>query len=276
MIADFVSADMGWLRSKDGTHNPHRVMKPGKNRDRYFMNEDILEQANEAMDICKDDYPEYEHVFVYDNAPSHLKRAEESLSARKMPRNLKTWLIQITKCDAQGNPVYNADGTYQKVDISMCDATFNGQPQPLYFHLTHPRAGEFKGMAQILEERGFETKDLLAQCKDFKCAPPALDCCCRQLLFNQPDFQDGETLLKATCRARESSHEDILVTNVLAALDAVPLESMRWFAIRSCRFMHAYSLRLNRRQAAWASRKYRGHRVLLETILADLEKASMH
>jgi hypothetical protein len=41
-------------------------------------------------------------------------------------------------------------------------------------------AGVFKGMAVILEERGFaDARKLRAECKNFKCAPPALNCCCR-------------------------------------------------------------------------------------------------
>jgi hypothetical protein len=81
MVADFVSADFGWLQSPDGKRSARRIMKPGKNRDGYFTAEDIDEQAREAMDILTECYPEYEHIFIYDNAPTHLKRPEDSLSA---------------------------------------------------------------------------------------------------------------------------------------------------------------------------------------------------
>ncbi|KIJ45538.1 hypothetical protein M422DRAFT_166220, partial [Sphaerobolus stellatus SS14] len=40
---------------------------------------------------------------------------------------------------------------------------------------------------------------------------------------------------------------------------------------RSARFMDAYVKGLNGAQAAWAARKYRGHRVLPEDILTELE-----
>jgi len=73
----------------------------------------------------------------------------------------------------------------------------------------------------------------------------------------------------------ESSREDVLERNALSALEAVPLDSMRKFATRSQRFMDAYSRGLNGRQAAWAARKYRGHRMLPESIMNDLEKASV-
>lgn len=69
-----------------------------------------------------------------------------------------------------------------------------------------------------------------------------------------------------------SLHEDHLERNMLAALEAVPLKSMRKFATRSWHFMDVYARGLNGRQAAWVARKYRGHRVLPEGILEELDK----
>ena len=46
---------------------------------------------------------------------------------------------------------------------------------------------------------------------------------------------------------------------------------------RSLRFMDAYRRGLNGNQAAWASKKYRGHTgTIPESILNDLEKAGIH
>ena len=39
--------------------------------------------------------------------------------------------------------------------------------------------------------------------------------------------------------------------------------------------MQAYDMGLSGKQAAWASKKYRGHRVLPPSLLADLEKAGI-
>ena len=44
----------------------------------------------------------------------------------------------------------------------------------------------------------------------------------------------------------------------------------RYF-IRSQRFMDAYQKGLNGQQAAWAAKRYRGHRVLPDTIMHDLD-----
>ncbi|KAF8057784.1 hypothetical protein FPV67DRAFT_1429646 [Lyophyllum atratum] len=267
------------------------------------------------MDIAQQDYPGMEHVFIYDNAPSHLKRADGAPSARYMPKFTppegKNWEVEVTKRTPDGKPVYTADGKYAKIKIPMSDATLaSGQPQPLYFGPSHPRAGVFKGMAEILVERGYDREKIFklrAQCDKFKCAPGAVNCCCRRLLFTQPDFVDAPTLLETHCAARgfkiiflpkfhcelnfieqcwgyakrlyrlfpESSKEDMLEKNALEALDAIPIESMRRFATRSQRFMAAYQLGLNGRQAAWAARKYKGHRVLPEKILQELELAGV-
>lgn len=81
MIADFVSADFGWLRSPDGKQSAQRVMKPGKAKDGYFTSDDIQFQGKEAIRICRECWPQYKHAFIYDNALTHLKRPEDSLSA---------------------------------------------------------------------------------------------------------------------------------------------------------------------------------------------------
>jgi len=39
--------------------------------------------------------------------------------------------------------------------------------------------------------------------------------------------------------------------------------------------MDAYMKGLNGQQAAWAARKYQGHRVLPESLMDDLEKANI-
>ena len=49
-----------------------RVMfKAGKNQDGYFINDKILAQANWAMDILDNNYPDDVHVFFYDNTKTH-------------------------------------------------------------------------------------------------------------------------------------------------------------------------------------------------------------
>lgn len=283
MVSDFVSMDFGWSPSSlDGTRTARRFIKPGKNRDGYFTNEDVLEQANELMDILNEVYPDFEHVLIYDNATTHRKRPDGSLSARHMPKFSSkpateakpatgkkaatkakpavNFGVVVTARDADGKPLYTTSGQLQKVKIPMTGAEFDGKPQPLYFPANHPLEGLFKGMAVILQERGLgQHANKLAECKGFKCAPLAVDCCCRRVLFNQPDFANVKSCLETACEARgftvlflpkfhcelnfieqvwgyakriyrffpESSLEEDLERNVRKALDAVPLDMMR-------------------------------------------------
>ena len=44
---------------------------------------------------------------------------------------------------------------------------------------------------------------------------------------------------------------------------------------RSQKFMDAYYRKLNGKQAAWASKKYRGHRVLPESLMDEILKANI-
>jgi hypothetical protein len=145
----------------------------------------------------------------------------------------------------------------------MEDATFaDGTKQSLYFEPDHPKAGLFKGMQVILQERGLiKESQLKAQCNNkFQCPNKGqMNCCCRRVLYNQPDFVQVESLLETYCKSRgvtviflpkfhcelnfieqcwgyakriyrhypPSSKEADLEHNVLSALEAVPLDSMR-------------------------------------------------
>ncbi|TRM55594.1 hypothetical protein BD626DRAFT_577096 [Schizophyllum amplum] len=214
MIADYFSADFGWLRGSKGESARH-TMRPGKNKDGYFTAEDIEKQAMDAIDICDAQWPDCDHVFVYDNATTHRKRKEGCLSARYMPKNRSGTRATRYKKAEDVNFLVTVN---TRDSIQMTGATFeDGTPQPLYYADNHPDptfAGKFKGMKTILEERGLhDFVDLLAECKDFN------------------------------------------------------------FVNRAHRFGDAYRHGLNGPQAAWAAKKYRGHRVLPVTIMEELDKA---
>ena len=130
------------------------------------------------MDILEDKTQGYKRaLFLFDNATLHQKQAPDAPSARKMVKNPK---FGWTLCP--GGP-------------KMRDSLLPDGSNQLFYstddHPTMPRW--FKGMKVILEECGlFQLRDdgkpLNGECKDFKCAKGAMDCCCRRILFNQPDF----------------------------------------------------------------------------------------
>jgi hypothetical protein len=79
-----------------------------------------------------------------------------------------------------------------------------GEPQPLYFpedHCTMP--GWFKGMEIIIWEWGlWPVGGLAAQCPLFHCPPDRTDCCCRRILFLQPDFTAQKSQLQELIEGR--------------------------------------------------------------------------
>ena len=82
----------------------------------------------------------------------------------------------------------------------------NGEPQSFYFTDDHPSMpGWFKGMEVIIWERGLWPEGdlgLLAQCPGFRCAPGRMDCCCRRILFLQPDFVSQKPQLQELVKSR--------------------------------------------------------------------------
>ena len=73
MISDFVSADYGWLCSADGQESARVELKPGKNCDGYFTNDEVLEQVTVAINLAHKLYPNDDHAIVFDNATTHSK-----------------------------------------------------------------------------------------------------------------------------------------------------------------------------------------------------------
>ena len=79
--------------------------------------------------------------------------------------------------------------------LKMWDTVLpDGSIQSFYYLEDHPTMpGWFKGMQAVLEEWGLfwykeNGKGLNGECKDFKCPKGVMECCCRHILFNQPDF----------------------------------------------------------------------------------------
>jgi len=67
------------------TREARIIFKAGRNRDGYFNADDLLQQVDNAIDIFDVLTKGYaQGLFLFDNAPSHQKRAPDAISARKM------------------------------------------------------------------------------------------------------------------------------------------------------------------------------------------------
>jgi hypothetical protein len=132
------------------------LFKAGKARDGYFTNEEIITQAANAMDILEKYFSDEDHIFVFDNATTHIKRADGALCAHKMLKHPSaTWGVSVKVKTSSGNAAVDPNGKPIKEKIRMVDAQLpNGDTQSLYFPDEHEKAGWFKGTAQILVERG--------------------------------------------------------------------------------------------------------------------------
>lgn len=120
------------------------------------------------------------------------------------------WGIDVNVIGPEGKPLYAPDGTLLKQRVQMgCGTLPDGCLQSLYYPRNHPvYPSGFKGMAEILVERGFRNAyDLRAQCPDFKCAEadaPGMRryCCCRRILFEEPDFANVASKVEEMCEKR--------------------------------------------------------------------------
>jgi hypothetical protein len=165
----------------------------GKNRDGYFTAAEFMEQVSKAVDILERKTKNMAiGLFMFDNAPSHQKRADDALSARKMPKGLRPdWRHRKDGPRMRSGWWINALGVRHE--------------QAFYFPNDHPdHPGWFKGMEVIIRERGLwpSSGRLLAQCEGFKCKEGATACCCRRLLFNQQDFVQQKSSVQELVESR--------------------------------------------------------------------------
>ena len=69
------------------------MFKPGKNRDGYFDAKELIAQVNRAIDIFKDRANSAQGLFLFNNAPSHMKRAANAISAIKMVKSASDFVL---------------------------------------------------------------------------------------------------------------------------------------------------------------------------------------
>ncbi|KIK75578.1 hypothetical protein PAXRUDRAFT_172396 [Paxillus rubicundulus Ve08.2h10] len=108
MVTDFMSADYRWLRSPDGngTKQGRVLFRCRKAHNGYFTNLDIHNHAKTAIGILDEHYSNEDHVLMFDNATTHLKHAENTLSACKMPKGIpkngENWGVEVNQVSADG------------------------------------------------------------------------------------------------------------------------------------------------------------------------------
>ena len=103
-------------------------------REGYFTNDHLLRQVARTVDIFERVHPQATALFLFDNAPSHCKVADDALNADRM--NIGPGGKQPT----------------------MRDTVWGGAVQRLVDDEAIP-----KGMRAVLEERGVDTTGMIAK-----------------------------------------------------------------------------------------------------------------
>jgi hypothetical protein len=92
-----------------------KIFQPGKNRDGWFTADDLLAQVDLAIDIFEElAGPYVPGLFLFDNAPSHQKRADDAISARQMVKGASLIVIKyfiLISCQHRGRdgPITTAE-----------------------------------------------------------------------------------------------------------------------------------------------------------------------
>ena len=127
------------------------VFQAGKNRDGWFLADDLLAQVDHTMDISERLTGGYaQGLFLFDNVPSHQKHAENALSAQKMVKGVCFFIPQMHYPHSPPGP---KDGwMHNNNSVRMHNGTLlTGETQFLYYPDDHQSMPSyFKGMEQIL------------------------------------------------------------------------------------------------------------------------------
>ena len=95
---------------------------------------------------------------MFDNATTHLKCAEDAISARNMlKRPSSNFRVTRMVVDEAGNIVHGSDKKPLKKRGNIADEKMHdGTPQLFHFPEGHEEQGQFKRMVKILEEQSYE------------------------------------------------------------------------------------------------------------------------
>ena len=126
MVLDFIEEASG-----DFLQHEDKQARLETQNDGYFDNDKFLVQADKAIDIFEAEYPSYQRLFVFDNAPSHKKCPEDALKVENM--NVRPGGKQLV----------------------MRSTVFNGVQQTMVLPDGRP-----KGLKIVLQERGIDTRGI--------------------------------------------------------------------------------------------------------------------
>ena len=244
MVSDFIDEVSGYV--KDSQDQARLLLEV--HREGYFTNDHLLAQVEKTVDIFKRVHPEASALFLFDNAPSHRKMADDALNADKM--NV---------------------GPGGKQQPKMRDTTWGGAIQQMVDDTGTP-----KGMRKILEERGVDTgsmrlkemRDLLKTFPDFKQQKNILEEYIEQrghICMFYPKFHcELSPIERVWCQSKK--HTITRLRKILPeGLDSVTVEQIEKF-FRTCRdYEKAYREGGTGREVEEREKMHKSHRRVHDT-----------
>ena len=153
-----------------------KIIYPGSNGDPWWGTEQLMAQIRSAIEIFEAAHPDCQALFIFDQSSAHASLPPDALRAFEMNKsNGGKQRMQYNTTIPQSNP----------------DPHFRGQHQSMT-----TASGEAKGLQAVLQECGFDVSQLRAKCSPV-CPIENQNCCMAQLLSQQEDFMNQESMLES-------------------------------------------------------------------------------
>ena len=278
-VSGFVCDCHGFMTSPSTGRKSYEIMKPGKNADGYWTNDDLCKQLEaDAIPIAEELHPNCDLIWGFDNSQNHHARKPDALWAPNLP----------LKDNGKNAP-------------KMRSTTWNGHVQSM-----QNAAGHQLGIKSILLARGMWYEGMRLECTSCGSGTPPddLNCCARRVLGDCPDFAESKCWLEELLESRGhklifspkfhcelnfiemiwgyikgilrrdcSFNFNDLVLNLPRHLDSVSLPFIKR-ASRHCLrfFMDGYRAGLVGPLLDYAMKKYKGHRMIPRDNLRLIEE----
>jgi hypothetical protein len=292
--SDFIGPE-GRIRLPDLDLDARKIIFPGAGGDPWWDTKQLLIQISTTLDIFEKKHPDCTAVLVFDQSSAHASHGEGALNA-----------FDINLGD--GGKKSTPKNTYYPPECTSPE--LRGTVQTLHTIDAEGNKIN-KGVKTILQERGCYPENptnlkCKVRCPDNLAYPvPASDkapCCLARILSTHKDFFEQKSAIatliedqghkcvfipkfhcelnpiemywgysKARYRQVKKTSFDHAKREVLIALEACSIDTMRRFCNRSYRFMDAYRKGLGVKAASWCVKKQKRHRTISEEAMQAFE-----
>jgi len=180
-----------------------KIIYPGANGDPWWDTKQLMDQIKYAIGIFKSAHPDCKALFIFDQSSAYASLPPNALKAFKM--NKSDGGKQHDTTIPQSNP----------------DARLQGQPQKMT-----TSSGQQKGLQAVLEEHGFNVLHLKAKCVPV-CPFESQNCCMAQLLSQQEDFINQESMLEVFIKG--TGHQCLFLPKFHCELNPIEMVSKNLF-----------------------------------------------